>query len=391
MHYAVPALLQRAGMLERLYTDCCASIGPLRYARRLWPAGLQPKAVRRLLGRVLPPDIPDAKVRQVPATTVADQFRRWAGRAPRTSQALMKLARDERFGGANAIYTVLINEDLELCAEAKKHGCFVVHEAMMSPDIGLWLDEEYKKFPMIPRRLPPLSQIESWRDRDRRKYQLADLILAPSEFVRRAVLDLGAAPEQVKLVPYGVDESWLRDTPNPIAGRVLFVGSVGLLKGSHYLAEASRLLARRGFCVDIKVVGPCDPNVNHIPLFQGPRYVGQVPRSEIKREFLAADVFVLPTIAEGSAVVTYEALACGIPVITTPNCGSVVRDGIDGFIIPIRNAEALADAIERVVSDRTLRTTLSANARERAKEFTWARYGERLIDALSSLESAKAS
>jgi glycosyltransferase involved in cell wall biosynthesis len=116
-----------------------------------------------------------------------------------------------------------------------------------------------------------------------------------------------------------------------------------------------------------------------------------VPRADIKKEFLAADVFVLPTIAEGSALVTYEALACGLPVITTPNCGSVVRDGIDGFIVPVRNVEALADAIERVVSDRTLRATLSANARERAKEFTWARYGERLIDALSSLEPAKAS
>jgi glycosyltransferase involved in cell wall biosynthesis len=303
----------------------------------------------------------------------------------------MTLARDERFGGANAIYTVLINEDLELCAEAKKQGCLVVHEAMMSPDIGLWLDEEYKNFPVVPRRLPPLSQIESGRDRDRRKYQLADLILVPSDFVRRAVLELGAAPERVKHVTYGVDESWLDDRATPIPGRVLFVGSVGLPKGSHYLAQASRLLARRGVSVDVRAVGPCEPNVGHVPLFQGPRYVGQVPRSEIKREFLAADVFVLPSIAEGSALVTYEALACGVPVIATPNCGSVVRDGVDGFIVPIRNAEALADAIERIVSDRTLRATLSANARERAKEFTWAWYGERLIDALSSLEPASAS
>jgi glycosyltransferase involved in cell wall biosynthesis len=303
----------------------------------------------------------------------------------------MKLARDERFGGANAIYTVLINEDLELCAEAKKRGCLIVHEAMMSPEIGVWINEEHEKFPQIPRRAPAIDEIERGRTYDRRKYQLADLILVPSDFVRRAVLDLGADPERVKLVPYGIDESWLHGSPTPTPGRVLFVGSVGLLKGNHYLAEASRLLARRGTPVDVRVAGPFDASLREPSLFHGPQYLGQVPRADIKKEFLAADVFVLPTIAEGSALVTYEALACGLPVITTPNCGSVVRDGIDGFIVPVRNVEALADAIERVVSDRTLRATLSANARERAKEFTWARYGERLIDALSSLEPAKAS
>jgi glycosyltransferase involved in cell wall biosynthesis len=85
------------------------------------------------------------------------------------------------------------------------------------------------------------------------------------------------------------------------------------------------------------------------------------------------------------ALVHLEAMACGVPVITTPNCGSVIRDGVDGFIVPIRDAAAIADKIERLLGDRELRGRMGRSARERAREFTWQRYGERLISALDTL------
>jgi glycosyltransferase involved in cell wall biosynthesis len=71
-----------------------------------------------------------------------------------------------------------------------------------------------------------------------------------------------------------------------------------------------------------------------------------------------------------------------VPVITTPDVGAVVRNGSDGLIVPGRAAQALADAIARIVSDRALRERMSRNARERAAEFTLERYGERLLKAL---------
>jgi glycosyltransferase involved in cell wall biosynthesis len=100
-------------------------------------------------------------------------------------------------------------------------------------------------------------------------------------------------------------------------------------------------------------------------------------------EFRTADVFVLPTISDSFALVHLEALACGVPVITTPNCGSVVRDGVDGFIVPIRDAKMLAERIEQILSDRSLREQMSQNAKERAAQFTWELYGERLLSAVS--------
>ena len=170
-------------------------------------------------------------------------------------------------------------------------------------------------------------------------------------------------------------------------GRVLFVGSVGLRKGSHYLAEATRILQRRRVACEIRVVGPYRPDVVRHPAFRGPTYVGQVPRSRIVDEFRRADVFVLPTLCEGMARVHLEAMACGVPVITTPNCGAVVRDGVDGFIVPTRDAAAIADKVELLLSDRALRARMGENARARAREFTWERYGERLLGALHRLAS----
>jgi glycosyltransferase involved in cell wall biosynthesis len=111
-------------------------------------------------------------------------------------------------------------------------------------------------------------------------------------------------------------------------------------------------------------------------------FVAQVPRSQVQQEFRRADVFVLPTLADSFGLVHFQAMACGVPVITTPHCGSVVRDGIDGFLVPIRDAEALADRMQQLLEDRYLRRRMGMAARERAGEFTWARYGERLLAAL---------
>jgi glycosyltransferase involved in cell wall biosynthesis len=112
-----------------------------------------------------------------------------------------------------------------------------------------------------------------------------------------------------------------------------------------------------------------------------------VPRSEIHRQFSWADVFLLPSICEGSATVCYEALSFGLPVITTPNTGSVVRDGIDGFVVPIRNTESIIEKLVRFDSDRDLLALMSRNARQRSADFTVEKYGERLLSSLGAFNS----
>jgi glycosyltransferase involved in cell wall biosynthesis len=112
---------------------------------------------------------------------------------------------------------------------------------------------------------------------------------------------------------------------------------------------------------------------------RGPRYVGQVPRALVAEEFRRADVFVLPTICDSFGIVLVEAMAMGVPVITTPNCGDVVRDGVEGFVVPPRDSRTLAERIRQVVEDRDLRERMSQRARERVQEFSLASYSARLV------------
>ncbi len=153
------------------------------------------------------------------------------------------------------------------------------------------------------------------------------------------------------------------------------------MKGIRYLLEALRVLDTRQ--IGARLVGPIMASAEALARYR--RYcslLGPVPRSAVREHYQWADVFVLPSICEGSATVTYEALACGLPVITTPNAGSVVRDGIDGFIVPIRDAEAIAEKLDLLASNPKLLAEMSLNARERALEFSWERYGERLVRAV---------
>jgi len=163
--------------------------------------------------------------------------------------------------------------------------------------------------------------------------------------------------------------------------RVLTVGAVGLRKGTPYVLAAARSLRGKA---EFRMVGQLHITPEAQKLLSA--YVdvaGAVPRSEIQREFAWADVFLLPSICEGSATVCYEALAYGLPVIATPNTGSVVRDGVDGFIVPIRDAEAIAERIERLADDRELLAAMSKSALERASEYTTEEYGRRLLSALA--------
>ena len=375
MHYAVPALLARSDALAACYTDLHSSHRLLQFLKSLLPERQQPKSLKRLLGRTLPADLPRHLVHDQPLASLS-----WA-RGTRSEALVLERACREGFAGANALYTNFINNDLEAVRQAKDLGLHVVHELIIGADVGRIMLEERRRHPGVELQSELEYEVENGIDRDHQKWALSDQVLVPSEYCWHSSIALGCDPAKLSLVPYGIPEHWFQLKPKPHSGRVLFVGQVGLRKGNHVLAEACRLLKARGVAFECRVAGPPQVDVTH-PLFEGPTYLGQVPRSKVQHEFQCADIFVLPTLAEGMALVHLEAMACGVPVISTPNCGSVVRDGVEGFIVPVRDASALADRIQQLVQDRQLRDQLGAAARQRAWEFTWARYGERLLSVL---------
>ena len=99
-------------------------------------------------------------------------------------------------------------------------------------------------------------------------------------------------------------------------------------------------------------------------------------------------MFVLPSIVEGSAKTTYEAMAAGLPVVTTLNAGSVVRDGVDGFIVPIRDQDALKRRLLFLYENRDEARAMGEAARKRVREFSWETYESRLIDVYRELMGA---
>jgi len=388
MHYAVPVLLERAHMLCHFYTDAVGNLGTTRALAELIPPRMSPAAIRRLFARRLPAEVPANRVTTIEALAFRDGLFRKVTEEPLWTQSAIRWLRrrilEEDFRGADAFYC-LDNGDLEVIRQAKKRGMVVVYEQTIAPQVGRILREERSRFPGSEKQVSE-EAVEDGIRRDNEVWDLSDLVIAPSEFVRDGMIALGADPARIEMVPYGLPEQWYGAPAQTQVGRILFVGSVGLRKGNHYLAAARKLLLARGFNVDFRVVGSFDPGQIVTPEFAGPEYVGMVVRDIVRQEFARADVFAFPTIAEGSALVHLEALANGVPVVTTPNCGAVVRDGEDGFIVPIRDVEALADRIGRIVSDRALRDRMSKNARARAEEYSWLRCQDRLAAAFAKLE-----
>lgn len=214
----------------------------------------------------------------------------------------------------------------------------------------------------------------------------ADRVLAPSDYVRDTLIANGIAPERIVLLPYGVDVERFRPGPPRDADatfRILFVGLIGQRKGVKYLLEAMRRLAlpRAELVMVGRIAGDGSGLAPYRDLFT---HVPHVPFGEVHALYQSADVFVYPSLHEGSAFATFEALASGLPVIATPNAGSVVRDGEDGFIVPLRDVEALMERIATLYRDRERRRAMAVTARARAEQFTWDHYRARLGAAIES-------
>jgi glycosyltransferase involved in cell wall biosynthesis len=392
MHYAVPRMFRAAGKLERFYTDIYAGQGWPRWLAA-WPEKICPAGVRRLLGRTAA-GLPEKLISSYPFFGL-DYFVRsrrakdqeatnavhiWAGKT-----FGRKVVRDG-FGGADAVY-VFNTAGLEILSAARQRGLFTVLEQTIVPRSceEILLAEGHQRYPgwEAPRLKSPTAA--ALADRERAEWSQADLIICGSEFVREGIRQCGGPVERCRVVPYGVDSNFApvqrERTGGPL--RVLTVGQVNLRKGAGCALEVAKAL--RGVA-EFRWVGPISVSeparvelASHVDL------TGTVARKDIREHYNWADVFFLPSICEGSATVTYEALACGLPVVTTPNAGSPVQDGADGFIVPIYDVAAMSRCLRRLHEDRELLHRCSRAAVLQAPEYSLAAYQRRLLAALSSL------
>ncbi len=390
--YAVPTILEQGGMLEAFYTDLCGNVGAGQWLARLLPAKLQPDAMRRLAKREVPEAI-RAKTVTFLWPTLQHVVRSATGKYnsaegndrlwDQFDDALGRSMARRGMGQANHIFS-LGGECKPFLEYAHRRGAVIVTEFYSMPSRRYIEQQEWQRFPDLQDR-PDDSYVDHYVRQQRAICALTDWFIAPSPHViDDLVNNFGVSPERCFVVPYAVHEHWLDVHNNPIEGRVLFVGQPNMGKGIHYLGMASQILKNPPY--HFRIVGGASDVIRKHPLCQRLDFAGFVMRSEVKEEYRQADVFVLPSLYEGSAEVIYEALASGVPVVTTPSAGSVVRDGVEGFIVPERDPQTLAARIQQIVEDRPLRQKMAQAAKERARLFTWKQYAERLQAVLRQID-----
>jgi len=208
----------------------------------------------------------------------------------------------------------------------------------------------------------------------------SDKVIIPSEFVKRTFIENGIPEEKLAVSPYGFDAShFKRIDKGDGVFRVLFVGNIGIQKGVHYLLEAWKSLQLPNS--ELVFIGTIEDDIRPLlKMYDGLfTYKGHIRHEDLYAEYGNASVFILPSLQEGSALVTYEAMACGLPSIVSTNTGSILRDGQDGFIVPIRSAEAIGEKLACLYERPEERIAMGESACAYVQQFTWEAYAERVI------------
>jgi glycosyltransferase involved in cell wall biosynthesis len=234
--------------------------------------------------------------------------------------------------------------------------------------------------------------------REEQEYAAANFISVPSSFALRSFVREGVPAAKMRLMPYGVRLEQFKPAPLPPASahasshdeyNLLFAGQVSLRKGVPYLLQA--FAALRHPHKRLRIAGALHPELRTV-LDRLPRenveFLGPVPQSELIRLMQQGHCLVLPSIEEGLALVLGQALACGCPVIATPNTGAedLLTDGVEGFLVPPRDVPALAAAMQQLADNPQLQLQMRAAALERVQTIGgWSRYGELWAEFLAGI------
>jgi glycosyltransferase involved in cell wall biosynthesis len=250
------------------------------------------------------------------------------------------------------------------------------------------LREEAERYPDWEPTLGATRDSNEKLSRKTQELELAQLVVCPSKFVLESLPPEACAQKKCLIAPFGSPDVDLRNDATRSSGRlrVLFAGALTQRKGLADLFAAMKLVNSKQ--IELVVMGSLLRPLNWYRdrcadfVYEQPR-----PHGEVLRLMQSCDVFVLPAIVEGRALVQQEAMACGLPVIATKNAGAddVIVDGETGFLVPIRSSESIAERISWCAANRSLVDGMGIAARKRAAEFTWRAYGECIVAAVRGL------
>jgi glycosyltransferase involved in cell wall biosynthesis len=362
-HYQEPILFHQWGILETLYTDFYAGNSLWMQVLRLSAVNKRlPNSVKSMTAR-FDKALQGAEIITFPV--MGYQYARDCKKANTEEAAKLYENIGEIFceriiehglSNANTVYG-FNSACLELFKYAKQKGlrCILDQTLVERSYLHLLLLEEEKHWPNWSSsqfNVSPADQ--SLADREWREQDLSDQIICGSSFVKDSLIKRGVTADKIYVMPLGRElsqrVSFKKSTCSVWGKReeglhILFCGSVGLRKGMPYLLEALRQL-KGNIPFVCKAAGSIELRKERLEEYSDVcQFLGRLPRSEIAELYEWADVFVLPSLCEGSAMVTYEALQHGLPVITTYNSGSISEKLEGNWTVPIRNSQAISEAL----------------------------------------------
>ena len=317
--------------------------------------------------------------------------------------ALCKKENLTRYSLINPFYDKLISKSLTACdifygyedealyslKKAKELGAItIVERRSLQPLYHEIVKEELQRLGLpVPGHLRS-KRLDFVMERKFTEMKTADYLLVYTNRFKSYLMEKHEIPKgKIIVLPLGGDLQLFyprKDNKKKKVGnrfRILFVGQIGLRKGVHYLLEAVRQL---NIDIELQLIGRISAGMKPIlSQYSGHfNYIGPVPHHMLAYYYNNADVFVLPSLIDNFALVIYEAMASGLPIIITENCGAEIRDGVDGFRIPIRDVQALKDKMLLLYEDKGLREQMGINARQWAEQHSWEKYRERIASTL---------
>jgi len=231
-------------------------------------------------------------------------------------------------------------------------------------------------------------------------FENANAITVVSNSIKSILIeDFGVSPHKISVFPMPFDLSTFYPTPVPKIEKmiILSIGRLIELKGYNYLIEAMGILKKKGMKIKLTIIGEgteeksLKEKIQSLGLNENIEILPFKPKADLNYFYNLCDVFVLSSVKEGLGVVLLEAMSCGKPVIGTDSGGipDIIKDGETGLLVPEKDPEALAGAIERLLKDKELANRLAENGYKYVLEnFTGSKIAEKMAGAYSEVIGA---
>ncbi|QJE94286.1 glycosyltransferase family 4 protein [Luteolibacter luteus] len=397
----VARALDEAGLLDTFY--CTLVDQPEKSWQRVAKAGsrLVRFDLETNLKRRAVTEIDRGKVETYPFREAFRMFATKINKDPVVGDRIFHWARDGfdhwvagRLNGSKVLYGYEYGSRAMFEA-AKRQGIRTAYD-LPSPEhqfVENLLAPEFERFPELatPYRQLTVERHAERTERRRQEWELSDLIVANSNFTADSWKAAGWSEKTVAVVPYGAPPVThpCEEAPAKDVLRFLWAGTFSIRKGAHYLIDAIRSMPAaeaKGFTLDVYgAVTLPEALLKNLP--PQIRFMGSVPRSVLFEKMREGDLLVFPTLCDGFGLVVNEALAQGMPVLTTPRAGAadLIREDENGWLIPPADAAALAAGLTRVIQEQKRLPGMRLKAQATARDWQWSDYRREIAKAVGAL------